>query len=158
MGYENQTILQIANYCFRSSIKTLESMDYVINKFFKIGIVSMDSLQQYLSDISVENQKIQVIFDELDISRKIRQQDRKMYQTWTKTWGISQDLIMFTLPMCAGKENQLQYLNRVLSDYKTKGLLTLELYKNSEQYRQNKNNDIKKDNNNKSRGLEDYTN
>ncbi|MBQ7307752.1 MAG: DnaD domain protein [Clostridia bacterium] len=126
-GYEDKTLETIANLCFKSSVRTLEGMDNYIQKLFKLGLVTEDSIFEYINNIQANDSKINEIFEKLGISKKIRQNDRELYKTWTQDWKISEELIHHSIPLCLGKENSLSYLNKVLSNYKDKGIYTLEL-------------------------------
>lgn len=126
-GYEDKTLETIANICFKSSVRTLEGMDNYIQKLFKLGLVTEDSIFEYIKNIQANDSKINEIFEKLGISKKIRQNDRELYKTWTQDWKISEELLHYSIPLCLGKENALSYLNKVLSNYKDKGIYTIEL-------------------------------
>ena len=127
-GFSDEMIKVIANYCFRASIRTLEVMDDVIQKLFKIGIVNIEGLNQYLNDLKSKDEKIKTIFEKLGINKMVRQKDRLLYNTWIEDWKMNDDLIIKILPMCLDKTNQLSYLNKILADYKNRGITTVEKF------------------------------
>ena len=126
-GYDDKSLELIADICFRSSERELEGMDIYIQKLFKLGLVSEESIYQYIDEIKKKDEKIQNIFEKIGITKKIRQNDRILYDTWTETWNLSEELIHNTIPLCIDKDNPLGYLNKVLSSYHDKGIFNMEL-------------------------------
>ena len=131
-GYDDKTIELLANLCFRNSVRTLDGMDNYIQKLFKLGLVSENSIYEYLNDIKAKDEKINLIFERIGISKKVRQSDRILYEIWTKEWQLSEDLILETTKKCIDKENAISYLNKILSTYHEKGIFNIELLRENE--------------------------
>ncbi|MBR2986316.1 MAG: DnaD domain protein, partial [Clostridia bacterium] len=51
--------------------------------------------------------------------------DRALYRTWTEIWGMPLEVILFVAEKSAGTATPTAYINRVLADYKQKGVTTL---------------------------------
>ena len=125
-GYDEETLLVIANNCFKNSIRTLEGMNNYINKFYTRGIVSLESLNQEIENsIKVDN-IIKQILQECGLVRNVNSWDRDFYRTWTYSWLMSDELIMYGASLSKDKAQPMQYLNKVLSDWKEKGINTVE--------------------------------
>lgn len=131
-GYDDKTLLLISDLCFRSSVRSLEGMDNYIQKLFKLGIISEESIYEYIKEIQIKDSKINTIFEKLGITKRVRQNDRVLYDVWTKDWKLSEDLIQHSLSLCVDKENAISYLNKVLSNYHDKGIFNLELLESNE--------------------------
>ena len=122
MGFEKNLLLEIAKYCFKNSIRTLEGMDTAVNKFYKLGILSLDAFNQYMGDIIADDNKIKEILLNLGINRSVTSYDRNNYKIWTNDWKIGQELIDYAVSLAKGKDSPLKYLSRILADWRDKGI------------------------------------
>lgn len=128
-GFDIDTLKVIADNCFKSSIKTLEGFNNVINKLFKLGIINLESYEQYLRDCLAVDNKILEVLSTLGLNRLVNNQDRNFYQTWTENWGFSHEIIIHAATIANGKSNAIQYLNQILSNWNSQDVKTLELAK-----------------------------
>lgn len=124
MGFDKKLLLEIAEYCFKTSIRTLEGMDKAIAKFYKLGLLSTDAFEEYMCEIVSKDEKIQNILDALEIKRVVNYIDRENYTTWTENWGTSDELLNYATTLAKGKDSPLKYLSRVLADWHEKGIKT----------------------------------
>lgn len=131
MGFEKNLLLEIANYCFKNSIRTLEGMDIAVNKFYKLGILSLDAFNQYMGDIIADDNKIKEILLNLGINRSVTSYDRNNYKIWTNDWKIGQELIDYAVSLAKGKDSPLKYLSRILADWRDKGIKNVDEAKNT---------------------------
>lgn len=125
-GYDDETLLAIAKYCFKSGIRTLNGMASVIDKLYKNGVTTLVSLDEYLQVIAIKDDLIREILNACGIDRKVTSNDRQLYKTWTEKWAMPQNVIAFAAEKSAGTNAPMAYINRVLSDYKQHGIITLE--------------------------------
>jgi len=124
MGFDKKLLLEVAEYCFKTSIRTLEGMDKSVSKFYKLGLLSTNAFEEYMGQIVRKDEKIQDILDRLEIKRVVNYIDRENYTTWTERWLISEELLTYATTLAKGKENPLKYLSRVLADWHEKGIKT----------------------------------
>ena len=124
-GYDDETLLEIAKYCFRSGIRTLHGLASVIDKLYKNGVTSQGTLEAYLAQLAGVDERIQTILVKCGLDRKTTGSDRQLYKTWTQAWGMPQDVIEFVAEKAAGTNAPMAYVNRVLSDYKQQGVFDL---------------------------------
>ena len=125
-GFNSQTLLQIANFCFKSSIRTLEGMDLTVQKFNKLGLISVASIENHLSEIVALDKKIKKLLVKLNLDRRVNNFDRSFYRTWTYSYKFSEDIIDYAIELSEGKVNGMQYANALLTNWKDKNLNTLE--------------------------------
>lgn len=130
MGFSDEVLNKIANYCFKSSIRTLDGMDNVINKFYKLGIINADALNQYFDEVLQVDNKIKDILDKLGVLRNVNRFDREFYNTWTNTWNISDELLNEAISLSCDKSNPMQYLNKILSLWHNSGVKNVNEAKN----------------------------
>ncbi len=121
-SYDNKTLELVSNFCFRQSIRTLESMNVVIQKFFKLGLVSTSSIEQYISEILSKDEEIKQILDTLGLVRSVTSFDRDLFKVWTENWNFSLESIVAVANASRGKINAFAYMNKILSSLNEKGL------------------------------------
>ena len=83
-----------------------------------------------MEDIVKNDAVIVQILQELDINRGVISSDRTMYKAWLYDWGMSKELIDFAVQLSKGKYMAMQYLNRVLAEYHSNKISSVELAKN----------------------------
>lgn len=123
-GYDTQTLTVISMYCFKQSIRSLDAMNTVVQKFFKLGLVSLESLEQYISGIIKSDEEIKVVLDSVGLVRSVSSFDRDFFKTWTNNWGFSNEQILQASEIAKGKSNPMSYLNKILSSINERGLKT----------------------------------
>ena len=127
MGFDVETLKLVADNCFKSSIKTLEGYNGIINKLFKLGIVNVNAYLQYVNDNLAFDEKIKNVLTALNLTRNVNNMDRNFYSVWTRDWGFDDTVIMYAATIAKDKANAMQYLNKILSNWNTQGVKTLEL-------------------------------
>lgn len=130
LGHSSTSLLALADYCFKNSIRTLEGLDSTVLKLYKLGIVSMEAIEEYMQELISLDKEIKEILEKLGISRMVTNQDRTYYKTWKQDWNLSSELIALGVEMSAGKFQPLQYLNKLLSNWHTNSVKTLDEAKN----------------------------
>lgn len=126
LGFESDAILTLSNYAFRSNIRTLDGLNNSINNMFKLGLLTDASIDNYMADIVKNDSTIRQILVDLGIDRGVISMDRTMYKTWLYDWNMSNEIINYAIELSKGKYSAMQYLNRVLSEYHTKGISSVE--------------------------------
>jgi len=127
LGFEKDCLVNIANYCFKSNIKTLEGMNGLVNRFFKLGILTSESLENYLNKSLEHDDQIKKVLDKLGIIREVNGIDRKLYATWKTSWNISDDLLDYACGLSTDKIQPIQYLNKILSQYFINKITTVDM-------------------------------
>ncbi|MGD9901071.1 MAG: DnaD domain protein [Spirochaetales bacterium] len=125
-GYSNETLLNIAEYCFKHSIRTLEGMNNVVLKFYKLGLVNLESIEQYIAELIDTDNQIKQVLNACGLLRNVNSWDRDYYKTWTANWNFNLDIVMYACELAVGKSNPVQYVNKILSSWHEKGITTLE--------------------------------
>lgn len=125
-GYNETTLIQVAGYCFKVGVKTLEGMDRFIQKMHKLGMITLDSINQYIDMQYQTEQTIQDILEACGLDRQVNYYDRSNYTLWSKTWGITDTLIMHAAHVCREYFNPLKNLHSLLSYYKNNNISTMD--------------------------------
>lgn len=126
-GYDEETLLFIANYLFKKNRCSLEEMDDTIEKLYKKGLVTLNSIVEHLKAVSKEDEFIKEILSALSLSRKPTEWDRENLKTW-RSWNFSDEMIIKAAYVSAGKSPA--YINAVLSAWKAQGIFSPEQIKN----------------------------
>lgn len=121
-GYDAETLVLVSMYCFKQNIRTLDAMNTVIQKFYKLGLVSTKSIEQYISLVVKTDEQIKIILDNVGLIRSVSSYDREFYKTWVNNWGFSDEQILLVSGVCKGKSNPITYLNKVLASLNEKGI------------------------------------
>ena len=125
-GWEADAIYTVAQYCFKSSIRTLEGMNNAISRFTKLGLISTESINEYLSRLLANDEKIVEVIRAAGSNRNVSTLDRELYKTWISDWGFSQDVILYAASLAIDKAQAFGYINRVLSRWHENKIYTLD--------------------------------
>lgn len=125
-GYDDETLLAVAKYCFKSGIRTLAGFAGIIDKLYKNGITTLKALDGYLAEQAATDSQIAQVLQNAGIERNVTKNDRALFRTWTALWGLPFDVICFAAEKSAGTAAPMAYLNKLLSSYKQSGISTLE--------------------------------
>ena len=123
-GYDSQTLIMISMYCFRQSVRSLDAMNTVVHKFFKLGLISLESIEQYISGIIKSDEEIKNLLDGVGLVRSVSNLDREFFKTWTNNWGFSNEQILQVSEVAKGKSNPMTYLNKILSTLNERNIKT----------------------------------
>ncbi len=126
MGFDVETLKLVADNCFKSSIKTLEGLNNIVNKLFRLGIINIQAYLQYMNDNLAVDEKIKHILTELNLSRNVNNIDRNFYSTWTSDWGFSDGVILHGANLSKDKANAMQYLNKILANWNSQGIKSID--------------------------------
>lgn len=127
MGFSEESVEKIAQYCFKNSIRKFENMNLVILKFYKLGLLSLESLQKYFEEVLSEDEKIKDLLLQLGAdNRSVNSYDREFYKNWTHNWGISSELINYAASLASGKSQPMKYLNGILAKWHENKITTVE--------------------------------
>jgi DnaD/phage-associated family protein len=130
-GFEEDALFMIADACFRRHIRTLEGMNDLVNKFYKQGLVSANSIGAHIERLSETDKKIKKIFETLNIEKNTTSWDRDNYRTWTYSWGLSDELILYCAEIAKGTASPMAYMNKVLASWYDQKITTVEQAKQS---------------------------
>ncbi len=125
-GYDDQTLLAVAKYCFRSGIRTLAGLSSVLDKLYANGVTTVEALELYLAEALQKDQQIKQVLENAGLERNVTNNDRTLYRTWTSKWHMQHDLVCFAAQKSAGTTSPLAYLNRLLSNYKQAEVFSVE--------------------------------
>ncbi len=124
-GFSSDALNLIADYCFRRNIRTLEGMANAVNRFYKQGLVSLNSIENFLNDSIAQDDKIKNLLAKLNIFRAVTSFDRDYYKTWTQSWHITAELLDYACTLSRDKTSPVSYMNAILASWFDKKITTL---------------------------------
>lgn len=123
-GFDENSVLLVAEYCFNKSIRTLEGMNKCIAKFYSEGCVTSQAINEHLALLMQRDMAIKKIIELTGYSRNVNMADRDMFRVWTEQWNFDYDMIEYGASLCQGKP--LSALNNLLAKWKTNNIYTVE--------------------------------
>lgn len=126
-GFDDNSVLLVAEYCFNKSIRTLEGMNKCILKFYGEGCVTTQAINEHLSILMQRDMAIKKIIELTGYSRNVNMADRDMYKVWTEQWNFDNELIEYGASLCQGKP--LSALNNLLAKWKAGNIFSIDTAK-----------------------------
>ncbi len=131
IGFSEKMLEKIANYAFKTNVRTLEGLDKILKRFQKLGILTEESLNEYFDGVLKIDKKLKDILESIGLSRNVNQFDRDKYKVWKDVWQFSNEIIEYACTLAVGKDQPMQYLSSILASFHDKKINTLEDAKNS---------------------------
>jgi len=130
LGFGFESLPEIAKFCFKCGIKTLEGMNQLIEKMFKQGKITTTQIKDYIQQNYDRDKIILKILEKLKLNRGILAFDRTNYEIWKNSWNISNDLILYAATVCSEDLNSVKSMHLLLNAYKDNSIKTIEQAKN----------------------------
>lgn len=123
-GYEKEALIFIANYCFKQNIRTIDGVNIIVQKFYKLGLISVDSIKQYIMEVIENDELIKRVLDKLGLLRSVSSNDREMYKIWIDNWNFSDNQVLLVAEHVHNLGYGIPFLNKLLSNINSKNLKT----------------------------------
>lgn len=124
-GFDDESLVSLAKYCFKRDKKSFEKMDELIRKLVSIGVVSAESIVAYMENEAREQEFAARVLKTAGVSRRVNNWDRDCLNNW-RSWNFSDEMILKAAELAAGKASPLPYITSVLSSWKTQGVFSTE--------------------------------
>jgi DnaD/phage-associated family protein len=131
-GFEEDTLKELSHFSFsKTNTPSLALLDDKITKLYKLGLISLDSITNYINNLSMIDESIKQILSNLKINdRLVNERDRNYYSTWTNDWNLPIDLINYACTFAQNTDLPMNYLNKILSKYHENNISTVDGAKN----------------------------
>ncbi len=123
-GFTDQTLLFIASHCFKSGKNSLLDMDELIETLRNRGFIDLTSVNDHFESIKKTDEFISKLLSVAGVSRRPTPWDRENVAMWT-SWNFSEEMILESARLSAGKSSPVAYMNGILSNWKNNGIFTL---------------------------------
>ncbi|MCL1945041.1 MAG: DnaD domain protein [Firmicutes bacterium] len=138
LGFDRDSLLQIASYCFKKNLKTIDNLDQTIRQFYKLGLVNTNNIANYMQGITQTDNEIKMVLEQAGQDRIVNARDRVFYRTWTINWLLPIEVVIYAASLAKSTANPMPYINAILADWKNKGITTVESAKEIAKKTQNK--------------------
>lgn len=125
-GFTDETLLTIAEYCFRCNIRTLEGYNATVEKFYKQGLITADDIVEFLGEAVRRDADIREALEKAGVTRPVTSRDRDSYRTWTYSWKMDRDVVLYAASLAAGNASPVSYMNAILGGWHNAGVTSLE--------------------------------
>ncbi len=123
-GFNGETLLFVANYCFKKNKRSLELMNDTILNLYKLGLITVQSITLYLEKYHKNDGFIAKILSFAGVERKPNNWDRESLETW-RLWGFTDDMIIEASKLATNTTRPIAYINTILSNWKSQGVFTV---------------------------------
>lgn len=125
LGFNNETLLFVANLCFKKNRRTLEHMNDMILNLHKQGLITVQSIVLYLEKYYKNDDFIAQILTLSGIERKPNSWDRQNLETW-RTWGFTDEMILEAAKRSTNTSRPIAYISTILSNWKSENVFSPE--------------------------------
>nr|MBO4517887.1 DnaD domain protein [Clostridia bacterium] len=124
-GYTEDALLLIANKLFRDGKNTLKDADELIELMRVRGIIDLSSVNDYFEEEKKTDEFLRKMLLLCGVNRRPNAWDRENLLIW-KNWNFSEEMILEAAALAAGKSSPTAYIHGVLSNWKNKGVFSVE--------------------------------
>ena len=124
-GFNEETLLTVADYCFKRGIKTLEGVNETVNKFYRQGLLTENAIGEFMGEVARRDAEIREVLEEAGIDRPVSSRDRDSYRTWTYTWKMPKEVILYAAKLSRGNPGAIAYMNGILGAWQRAGISTV---------------------------------
>ena len=124
-GFDEETLIKIAMFCFKNNIRTLDGMNDTVQRFSKKGLISLNSINNHVNELASIDNSIKQILEKLNLDRRVSSFDRNFYKAWVYTFNFSKEIIDYAISQSIGKNNSMQYANALLTNWYENNLTEL---------------------------------
>ena len=112
-------------------IRTLDGLDAQIQKFYREGFLTSSAISAQLERLSDADDRIAEVLAAAGQEISVTTRARDFYRTWTYAWEFTHDVILHAATLARTATQPMAYINKILADWKSKGLKTLEQCKSA---------------------------
>ena len=123
-GFQGETLVFIADHCFKSGKNSLNAMDELIENLRERGFIDLTSVSDYFEDVKKTDAFISKMLSVAGVNRRPNAWDRNNLLTW-KSWNFSEEMIIEAAKAAAGKSSPIPYMHGILSNWKRDNLYTV---------------------------------
>lgn len=117
-GFSREGLLKIASYCHINGIRDIKGFSKTAEDFFRGGYINDHSIDLQLDALTRFNESVEQVVSATGSTRRITQQDKDFYHTWSVLWGISDETILRYAYESQGKAYAMSWISNRLSEIK----------------------------------------
>lgn len=114
-GFDRDALIQIAEYCFSTGVRTLAGMNAATARFAKQGCLNVRSINEYLASLVERDKLVKQVIEASGSSRNVTASDRDSYSLWQE-WGFGHDAIVAAAKRFVGRPLAFGQIAKALAD------------------------------------------
>ena len=122
-GFDDASLLDIALFCLKTERGNFEAMGAMIDELFEKGVVSAESVADFLKEKNGELKLFAKIQEACGSIRKSAT-NLSLIGTW-RGWNFSDEMIVEAAKRSCASASPIPYMNKILSDWKRQEIFTL---------------------------------
>ena len=126
MGFSHDCILMACEQTLNMGNRSIKKADMLLNEWKQAGMTQKVEIVKYMRSQNKVDKKMQQVFECAGINKTISDMDRKTYLKWTQEHQLSHDVLLFAAEISSITQNPLAYMNRILQNWASSGINTLE--------------------------------
>ncbi|MCL2630772.1 MAG: hypothetical protein FWD49_04540 [Firmicutes bacterium] len=126
-GFTDEALMAVAEYCFIKNVRSLDSMNNVVKKFYSVSALTTESINAYIDRQIQADNSIKEVLLTAGSSGFVANKDREIYKTIIEDWGFSHETVLETAKFVLGNPFPFTAIAKKLSVAKEKGLSGSEL-------------------------------
>lgn len=125
-GFEADMVQAVIREGQRQGVTRMTYLNQVARQWHEEGIRSPEAAEQYVQRYRKTAAKHKVIISYLGLKKpQLTGAEQALLDRWSDEWGFSNEVIMKACDLAAGSHNPLQYVNKVLENWKERGVRTV---------------------------------
>lgn len=124
-GFDGDALVFIASQMYLEDKKTLPLMDDFITLLRGRGFIDLTSINDYFENKKHVEEFIKKILINAGVNRRPTPWDEENLTMW-RSWNFTDDMILEAAKLSSGKSSPTAYINGILSNWKNKGIFSLE--------------------------------
>ena len=123
-GYSFDCMNTIACYCFKHNKKSFEDMHELVKHLYNDGLITDENVKEYFEKLDLEEKFIKRLLSLCGLTRRVIDWDKENLARW-RSWNFSDEMLLESAKLSAGKSNPVAYMNGILSTWKANGTFTI---------------------------------
>ncbi len=121
-GFDALALKTIAKFSFMRNIKTLDKVDEIVTKFYKLGLLTSDGINNYIDQQVARDGLVKEVLSHAGSNAFISNRDREYYRTFQEIWGFDHSVILLVADNTSGQPFPMTNINRTLAGLKERGI------------------------------------
>jgi DnaD/phage-associated family protein len=124
-GMDHDTVLAACEHMTENGRSSFSGINSLLEDWHAKGIRAFPEAKKLLDSERTLDGAITELFKRAGIMRSIGVNERASYMKWRNTWAMEEELLLYAAELSADAHQPWQFLQKLLSNYEKKGVLTL---------------------------------
>ena len=124
-GFDAQSLMIVADYCFRHEKKSCEKMAALLKECADEGATSESAIRARFSSEGKYDAEISALLKKAGASGDVTSRDRDSYNIWTNYWHIPAELLDYAASRSMGEANPRVRMHMLVKQYHERGIKTI---------------------------------